>query len=86
MPGTLVQVWVNGAPHERVAAGSGAFASVSPGYYEFNFPKGASGTGNIAIVDANGNLLSPLYSIRFTKSCTKSGDINEIIGDFALQQ
>ncbi len=86
MTGTLVQLWVNGAPHARVAAGTGSFAGVSPGYYEFDFAKGSSGTGSIAIVDANGTLLSPQYSIRFTKTCNKSGDVNEIIGDFALQQ
>ncbi len=90
VPGTLVRVrgsdgstWTDKAgshpnnPNQQ--AGNQA-------YWEVVFArKPVEGSGTIAIVDGNGNLLSSEYSFNLTKACKGDNAVNEVVMDFARQ-
>ena len=82
--GVRVRAMITGGGYRDAI--SGATGKNSAGYWEIIFRKGVAGSGQVGIVDDNGNLLTPQwYGVNLTSNCTGSGAVNQIIIDFTRQ-
>jgi hypothetical protein len=79
--GVLVRVWFGGQVQGTATTGS---YGKTAGYWEWFFGKGTAGNGVVAVVDSNGNLLSPQVPFHFTANCNSGqGEaVNQVIIDF----
>lgn len=80
--GLLVRIWANEAEQGTDTTGS---HGGRPGYWEWIFGRGTATTGQVAIVNPDGSLRSPLVTFTLTSDCNGAGAVQQNFIDFVHQ-